>query len=154
MVNALTEQLQVCIAGLHPQTPCHFTTFSASLRNLTVLLHQSHDYSYYVSRRTLAPPLTAETGAHDFAHSHDLWQQPRLTKVTCTSSWRHCGINPAIIVQTVPFPLNASRKTYLVQAAQGTLTWWGKSMGNSGSIIFGRNKLRSLSWEMGHRHEI
>ena len=33
-------------------------TFSASLTNLTVLLPQSHDLSYYVSRRILAgPPL-------------------------------------------------------------------------------------------------
>jgi hypothetical protein len=33
------------------------TTFSASLTNLTVLLPQSHDLSYYVSRRILARPL-------------------------------------------------------------------------------------------------
>jgi len=32
------------------------TTFSTSLTYLTVLLPQSHDCSYYVSRRILAPP--------------------------------------------------------------------------------------------------
>jgi hypothetical protein len=32
------------------------TIFSASLTNLTALLHQSHDCSYYVSRPMLAPP--------------------------------------------------------------------------------------------------
>jgi len=31
-------------------------TFSARLTNLTVLLPQSHDCSYYVSRRILTPP--------------------------------------------------------------------------------------------------
>jgi len=33
------------------------TTFGASLTNLTVLLPQSHDCSYYVSRPILAPSL-------------------------------------------------------------------------------------------------
>jgi hypothetical protein len=32
-----------------------------------------------------------------FAHSPDLWYQPRLANVTCACSWRLCGNNPHII---------------------------------------------------------
>ena len=32
--------------------------------------------------------------AHDFAHSPDLWHQPRLANVTCAWSWRLWEINP------------------------------------------------------------
>jgi hypothetical protein len=77
------------------------TIFSASLTNLTALPHQSHDCSYYVSRRILAPPplwLQKHTDlrAHDFAHSPDMWHQPRLANVTCAWRWRLCGITTAL----------------------------------------------------------
>jgi hypothetical protein len=67
------------------------TMFSARLRTLTVL-PQSHDGSYYVSKRILAPtPLSlqqrSDLGAQDFAHSTDLWHQPRLANATCTWSF-------------------------------------------------------------------
>jgi hypothetical protein len=76
------------------------TAFSATLTNGTVRLPQSR--GCYVSRRILAPPplwLQKHTDlrANDFAHSPDLWHQPRLAKVTCDSRWRLCGITPAII---------------------------------------------------------
>jgi hypothetical protein len=77
------------------------TTFSASLTNLTACLPQSHDRSSCVSVRTLAPPpiwLQKQTDlrAHEFAHSPDLWHQPRLANVTCPWSWGLCGINHAM----------------------------------------------------------
>ena len=76
------------------------TTFSQILTNFTVLLPQSHDCSCYVSRPILAPPslwLLKHNAlrAHDFAHSPDLWHQPRLANFTCAWSWRLCAINPA-----------------------------------------------------------
>lgn len=76
------------------------TTLSASHTNITILLHQSHDFSYYVSRRILATPRTdwinTELQAHDFARSPNLSHQPRLAKITCSWSWRICGITPAV----------------------------------------------------------
>jgi hypothetical protein len=77
------------------------TTFSASLTHLKVLLPQSRDCSCYVSRPIMPSPplwLRKQTAlrAHDLAHSHDLWHQPRLANVTCSFSWRLCGINPAV----------------------------------------------------------
>ena len=92
--------IYTCISGLHPQSPRHFAWHS-SVRNRTALLPQSRDCSYYVSRRILAhPPLCLQKRtdlcAQDFAHSPDLWQQPWLANVTCTWSWRLCGMNPAI----------------------------------------------------------
>jgi hypothetical protein len=67
------------------------TNFCASLTNLMVL-PQSHDYSYCVSRQILAPPLLwlqkhTDLRACDFAHSLDLWHQP-LANVTCAWRWR------------------------------------------------------------------
>ena len=58
----------------------------------------SHDYSCYVSRPILAPPPLwlhkhADLRAHDFAHTPNLWHQPRLANVTCAWSWRLRGIN-------------------------------------------------------------
>ena len=55
--------------------------------------------SRYVTREMPVPQaLRLQTHthlcAHDFAHSIDVWHQPRLAKVTCTWSWRHCGITP------------------------------------------------------------
>jgi len=72
-------------------------TFSASLSNLKVRLPKSHDCSCYVSRRILAPPLIrlqkhTDPRAHDFAHSPDLSQQPKLAYVTSAWSWRLCGL--------------------------------------------------------------
>jgi hypothetical protein len=53
------------------------STLSASLTNFTVLLPQSRDSSYYVSRLILAPPplllqIHTDLRAHDFAHASDL----------------------------------------------------------------------------------
>jgi hypothetical protein len=106
------------------------TTFSASLTNLTVLLPQSHDLSYYVSRRPQShdlsyyisrrilarPPLwlRKHTGlrAHDFAHPPppNLWQQPRLANVTCAWSWKLHGIN-----SWIPTEVEAGCATELVR---------------------------------------
>ena len=77
------------------------TTFSASLTNLTALLPQSRDRIYYVSTPILGPPplwLLKQTylRAYDFAHSPNVWHQPRLTNVTCAWSWSLCGTNPYI----------------------------------------------------------
>ena len=77
------------------------TTFSKSLTHLMVLLPQSRDYSCYVSRPIRAPPplwlqKRTDLRAHDFAHCHDLWHQPRLDKFTCKWSWRLYGITHAI----------------------------------------------------------
>jgi len=88
-------------AWLLPQKSPSFcmTLFSASFTDLTAILPQSHDCTCYVSRRILAPPPLrlqkhADPRAHDFAHSPDLWHQPRLNNVTCAWSWRLCGFNP------------------------------------------------------------
>jgi hypothetical protein len=76
------------------------TTFSASLTKLMLLLPQSHDCSCYVSTPVLAPrPFWLQKHndlrAHGFAHSPNLWHQPRLANVICAWSWRLCGINLA-----------------------------------------------------------
>jgi hypothetical protein len=84
------------------KSPSRFmTTFSASLTNPTALLPQLHDLSCYVSKWILAPPPLSlqkhtDLRAHEFAHSADLWRQPRLSNVTCGWSWTLCGINPSI----------------------------------------------------------
>jgi len=75
----------------------------ASLTSFTPLLSLSHDCRCYVSRRILASPtiwLHKHTGirAHDFAHSHDSWHQPRLANVTCALSWRLCGITRSMVI--------------------------------------------------------
>ena len=80
----------------------YMTTFGASLTNIMALLSQSRDCSWYVSRPIPTPrPLLlqkhADLRAHDFAHSPDLWHQPRLANVTCAGD---CVINPAINVRT------------------------------------------------------
>jgi hypothetical protein len=77
------------------------TTFSVSLTNIMALLPQSHDYSYYGSRRIPSPPpqrLQKHTGqrAHCFAHCLDSWHQARLANISCVWCWRLCGINPAV----------------------------------------------------------
>lgn len=69
-------------------------TYSVSLTNLMVLLLQSRYTSYNLSSTSTA--LTAEDTflrAHNFAPSPGLWRHTRLTNVTCTWSWRLCGIN-------------------------------------------------------------
>jgi len=77
------------------------TTFNVSLTKLTVLLPHSHDYVFYGSRRTLAPPLFCpqkhtDLGGHDFAHFPELSDQPILAQFTCALSWILFGINPVI----------------------------------------------------------
>jgi hypothetical protein len=77
------------------------TTCSACLTNLTALLPQSRDSSYYASKQILAPPPLwpqkhTNLRPHDFARSSDLWRQPRIASVTCAWSWRLCEINIAI----------------------------------------------------------
>lgn len=83
------------------------TIFSVNLTNLTTLLPRSHEYSHYVSRPILAPPPLwmrkhADLRAHDFAHCHDLWHQPRFENITCTWGWRLCGINRALLSKNNP----------------------------------------------------
>jgi len=78
------------------------TTFSASLTNLTALLTQSHVRSCYVSSPILAPPplwLQKHTDlrAHDLEQCPYTWRQLRPANVSCTWSWRLCGIIPAIV---------------------------------------------------------
>ena len=92
------------IAGLHTHTKSPsfcLTVFSASLTHLTSLLRQSRDCGCYVSRPILAPPPLwmqehTDLRAHDFAHSSNLWHQPRLAKFTCAWSWRLYGIKQAV----------------------------------------------------------
>ena len=77
------------------------TTYSTSLTNLTALPPHSRDCSCYISRPiTAPPPLRLQTytdlRAHDFAHSPDLWHQPKFANVTCACSWSLCGITPVI----------------------------------------------------------
>jgi len=83
------------------------TNFSASLTNFAVLLPQSHDCSCYVSRPILTPPplwlqKRTDLRAHGFAHSPDLWHQPRLATVTCAWTRRLYGISTA--VRCSPYP--------------------------------------------------
>jgi hypothetical protein len=77
------------------------TNFSASLTDLTALLPQSHDCICYESWPLLAsPPLRpqkhTDQRTHGFAHSLELWHQPRLANVTCAWSRGLRGITPAI----------------------------------------------------------
>jgi hypothetical protein len=81
------------------------TTFSASLTNLTPLLHQSRDNSCYVSRPILeTPPLWLQKHpdlrAQEFAHFPELWQQPRLADIPCICSWRLCETDLIIRLYT------------------------------------------------------
>jgi len=46
--------------------------------------------------------------AHEFAHSLDLWHQPRLPKITCFWSWKLCVINTAMYLH--------SRKWFLYES--------------------------------------
>ena len=90
----------LCIAGLLPQRPNHFVTFSVGLTNFP---NQSHDYMYYVSRITMAPPplwvqKRTDLLAYDFGHCPDLWSQPRVPNVTCALSCRLRGINPSLLM--------------------------------------------------------
>lgn len=84
------------------------TTFSTSLTNLTAVLPQSRDCSCYVSRPVVAPPplwlqKRVNQRAHDFAHSPNLWNQPRLASITFAWSWILRGINPAVTSNTFFF---------------------------------------------------
>jgi len=77
------------------------TTCSADLTILTDLLPQSGDCSCHINKRKLAAPplwLQAHTDlrANDFAHSPDLWYEPRFANFTFAWSWRLCGINPTV----------------------------------------------------------
>jgi len=91
------------IAGLVPQISPSFYTkfFSASLTNLTVLLPESCDCSYYIRRPILAPPplwlqQQSDLRAHDFARSPDLWRQPTFANIICAWNWRGFAINLAM----------------------------------------------------------
>jgi len=77
------------------------TTFNTSVTNFTAVLPLSRDFSCYVSRPILAPSPVwlqkhADQRAHDFAHSHNLWHEPRLAHVAYAWSWILRGINPAL----------------------------------------------------------
>ena len=101
--TGLTESLSAKYSRIISTESLTFwmTTFSARLTSLTGLLPQSHDCSCYVNRSIMAPPPLwlqkhNDLRAHEFAHSPDLWRQPRLVLLTCGWSWRHCGINSAM----------------------------------------------------------
>jgi hypothetical protein len=137
----LTDQAYPPPSSLHTKVPfCSritsttspsfcMTTTSARLTNHTVLLPQSQVCSYYVTRRTLAPPplwLQKHTDlrAHECGHCPDFWHQTRLANVTW--SWRLCGINPDI---------------HSYQASRNTL-----SRGRTPAIII---FVRSTPWQYG-----
>jgi len=92
------------------------TTISASLTNITLLLPQSRDCSYYVSRPILALPLLWLQKHTDLrtpysSHSPNLWHQTRLD-VTCAWSWRLCGINPGMPVLRWSFDHEDGTRTF------------------------------------------
>jgi len=70
------------------------STFSASLTNLSSLLPQSHDCTYYVSRSILAPPPLWLIYAHTTSRSLPKCDiDSRLANLTWAWSWRLCAIN-------------------------------------------------------------
>lgn len=76
------------------------TVFISGLTKLTILLSQSHYCSYNVIRRKLAPPPLwlqehTDLDAREFAHSPDMWHQPKLANINCLWSWILHEINPA-----------------------------------------------------------
>jgi hypothetical protein len=92
----------LCIAGLFPQSPYHFATFSASLTDFSVFLTHAHDCNYYVSWITLAPPRLCvrkctDLLAYYFEHCPDLWHQTLLPNFISALSWRLRGINPSVL---------------------------------------------------------
>jgi hypothetical protein len=108
-----TRGLQHCLVVLHPQRPRYFA-WKPSARVSQILLPSclSHDCSCCVSRPILAPPplwQQKHTRAHDFAHSPDLWHQPRLANVTCAWGWGLRGINS---VYTFCYALPQNEATY------------------------------------------
>ena len=62
------------------------TTSSASHTKLTALLLWSHERSYCISRPILAPPPLWLRNTLIYAHSPDLWHQPRLPTLSCAWS--------------------------------------------------------------------
>ena len=91
------------IEGLHSQSSRHFLHDNLQREShkpygppvSVTWLHLLHDLPILAP-----PPLWLQTHtdlrAHDFAHSPDLWHQPRHANVTCAWSWRLHEINPAI----------------------------------------------------------
>ena len=74
------------VTSTKPQSFC-VTVFSSGLTKRTVFLSQSHYCSYNVIRRRLTPsPLwlqeLADLDAHEYAHSPDMWHQPKLANFT------------------------------------------------------------------------
>jgi len=115
------------------------TTFSASLTNLTALLPESQDCSYYVSRRILAyEPLRlqkhTDLRAHDFALSPGLRHQSRLANVTCVWSWRLCGINPS--VRAEGGDKNCMYNFSRWHEYEGNSETWDRSVHNTSIILF------------------
>jgi len=110
---------------LRPQIPRHFawkptTPFSQTLRSSCF----SHVFdSCYVGRPIMArPPLClhkhTDLRAHEFAHSPDMWHQPRLDNFTCAWSWSLCGITPDT-------HRNHTRSPEATKAAKVALIWMG-----------------------------
>jgi len=74
------------------------TTFGPNLTYRTVSLPQLLFKQTNSGTSTALSAEHSDLGAHDFAHSPDLWQQSRLSSFTCIWSWRFCGIKPSILV--------------------------------------------------------
>jgi len=87
------------IAGLKPQSPCHFERQYSGPVSLTLRPTTSVTWLQVLRKQTNTGTPTALTAEHKnlrarFSHSPDLWCQP-CANVTWTWSWRLCGINPA-----------------------------------------------------------
>jgi hypothetical protein len=90
--------LEVCEQQVTSTKCPSFCFTTSSLAKLRVLVPQSCDCSYYVSRRILATqPLWLHKHTNlctqDFAHPHDVQQQLRHANITSAWSWRLCRIN-------------------------------------------------------------
>jgi hypothetical protein len=106
--TALSFAYFVCVPGLHSNSP-RLSAWQPSARVSQNFwksyLSRVTVATYYVSRQILALPVlwlqkNTDVASFEFAHSPDLWQQPRLANVTCAWSWRHGGISHDIVYMT------------------------------------------------------
>ena len=93
--------LPLCIPELHPQNGHHFAWHpSGRISQIFQSIYFSHWLQVLCTQIWAYPPLWLQKHtdlyAHNFVHSPNSWHHPRLINVTCTRSWRLCGITPAI----------------------------------------------------------